>query len=129
MGRPRRGLEDFDRAIRRDPALTVAYHNRGLAHRELGDLTRAINDFGAATRLESLNNLSRYARAVTALNRAARRGAVGCLNRDDGHRCWFGSQTVCDRSTSPTPHSRMVTRTASNTAPTSRPSRHRGVET
>ena len=38
-------IADFDEAIRLDPKFTVAYGNRAIAYKTLGDKTKAISDF------------------------------------------------------------------------------------
>jgi tetratricopeptide (TPR) repeat protein len=44
-------LEDYDRAIELDPALAVAYFNRGLAYMKMGYVERAMEDQKTAARL------------------------------------------------------------------------------
>ena len=40
MGDPLRAVDDLSRAIDLDPRLPEAYHNRGAAYRDLGELDR-----------------------------------------------------------------------------------------
>lgn len=42
----REAIDEFNRAIRLSPDSAVAYHGRGVAHQNNGDLNQAIDDFG-----------------------------------------------------------------------------------
>ncbi len=44
-------IEDFDQALRLDPSYALAYYNRGLAYKNLGEYRRAIEDFDQLLRL------------------------------------------------------------------------------
>lgn len=46
-----RAIVDYDAALKADPKLADAHHNRGLAWRAKGDRRRALADFDAALRL------------------------------------------------------------------------------
>ncbi len=46
-----RALQDYDQAIRVDPANADAFYNRGITHRTLGQVDRAIQDYDRAIRL------------------------------------------------------------------------------
>jgi tetratricopeptide (TPR) repeat protein len=50
-----RAIVDFDAAIKLDPKLAVAYHDRGTAYGLRGDNDRAIADFTAAIKLDPKN--------------------------------------------------------------------------
>jgi tetratricopeptide (TPR) repeat protein len=45
---PKEAIAEFDEAIRLNPDYTKAYHNRGLAYFDLGQLERAIQDYDEA---------------------------------------------------------------------------------
>jgi len=47
-----RAIADYDAALKADPRLAEAHHNRGLAWRARGDRRRALADFDAALRLK-----------------------------------------------------------------------------
>ena len=47
-----RAIQDFDDAIRLDPAYAKAYYNRGVAYGRKGDLGRALRDFDETIRLD-----------------------------------------------------------------------------
>ena len=68
LGRTGPGRGGAGQGDRARPRLAAAYHHRGHAYRELGDLERATKDFDSAIEIEPLSNLSRCARAVTKLN-------------------------------------------------------------
>ena len=45
-------MQDYDEAIRLDPQDAVAYYNRGVAYKNLGQTERANQDFAQAIRLD-----------------------------------------------------------------------------
>ena len=75
-GRPRRALEDFDKAIYLEPRNHIFFFCRGLAHRELGESALAISDFETAIELEPLSNPSRLGRAVARVMQGEYEGAL-----------------------------------------------------
>ena len=58
VGKAREAIPHFDRAIGLNPRHAEAYTNRGIAWREMGDLSGAITGFDKATELNP-----KYARA------------------------------------------------------------------
>src|SRR5216684_4109467 len=50
-----RAIQDYDRAIRLDPAMAFAFSNRGNAYASRGELDRAIQDYDEAIRLDPSN--------------------------------------------------------------------------
>ena len=47
-GEPERAVPDFDLVLKMTPNDAFAYHNRGLAYRDMRDYDRAIRDFDQA---------------------------------------------------------------------------------
>ena len=52
LGGYREAFEDFEKALRLDSQHAPTFNNRGLAYARLGRLSRAIDDFGQAIRLD-----------------------------------------------------------------------------
>ena len=91
----------MDQAISLDPQLAPAYVNRGVAHKNLGQLQRAIQDYDEATRLDPQNpvaysnrgnayaTLGRYQRAIQEYEEAIRldpQYAIAYSNRGKNYR-------------------------------------------
>lgn len=55
-----RAIADFDEAVRRDPAVAIAWRNRAAAHFCKGDYARAIEDYRRATALRPSDAESHY---------------------------------------------------------------------
>ena len=47
--------DDYDRAVKLDPCLAVAYYNRGTIHYRMGDFDLALADFKMSIKLEPSN--------------------------------------------------------------------------
>ena len=95
VGKPREAIPHFDRASRLNPCYTEAYTNRGIALREMGDLSGAITGFDKATELNP-----KYARAygdrgitrpVRGKDAGARQDFARCFDLDPGMRTVFDS--------------------------------------
>lgn len=95
VGKAREAIPHFDQAIRLNPRYTEAYTNRGIAWREMGDLSGAITDFDKAITLNP-----KYARAcgdrgITRLVRGkdaeAQQDFARCFDLDPGMRTVFES--------------------------------------
>ena len=73
QGRFEEAIAEYDEAIRLDPQLAVAYNNRGLGYKRLGQPQRAIQDLDEAIRLDHQLAVAYATRALahTALNRNA----------------------------------------------------------
>ena len=89
-GKPGEAVPYFDRAIRLNPRDVETYTNRGIAWREMGDLSGAITDFDKATELNP-----KYARAygdrditrlVQGKDAEARQDFARCFDLDPGMR-------------------------------------------
>lgn len=52
LGRTRKAIDDYDRALRLDPNLADTYNNRGYAYYGLGEVRKAIRDFDRAIQLD-----------------------------------------------------------------------------
>ena len=52
LGEHRRGIENYNEALRLDPGYALAYYNRGTFYYGLGEYRRAIEDFDEALRLD-----------------------------------------------------------------------------
>jgi hypothetical protein len=57
-------MADFDRAIKHDPSLTVAWINRGSLWRHAGNYERALADFDKAVQSDPRSALARLSRAL-----------------------------------------------------------------
>jgi len=83
----------FDRAIRLNPRLALAYNNRGIAWREKGDLSRAIADFDRATELNPKNARAYGDRGIAQLllwkDTEAQKDFAKCFELDQGMRKVF----------------------------------------
>ncbi|MBF8261964.1 MAG: tetratricopeptide repeat protein, partial [candidate division NC10 bacterium] len=93
VGKPREAIPHFDQAIRLNPRHAEAYTNRGIAWREMGDLSGAITGFDKATELNP-----KYARAygdrdITRLlqgkDAEAQKDLAKCFELDQGMRKVF----------------------------------------
>ena len=51
-----RAIADFTAAIRINPQYAVAYNNRGRTYQAMGDMTRALDDYEQARRIEPDNS-------------------------------------------------------------------------
>ena len=76
-GRYERAIAEYDEAIRSDPALALAYHNRRVAYATLGEFERAIEDYDESIRLDPQ-------RAEAFRGRAFAHHALGHQERADG---------------------------------------------
>jgi len=63
LGEYRRAIEDYDQALRIDPAFAIVYSNRGIAYRLLGEYRRAIQDFDQALRIAA-DEIQRFRRDI-----------------------------------------------------------------
>ena len=50
-GEPERAVPDYDLVLKINPSDAYAFHNRGLAYRDLRDYDRAIKDFDQAVKI------------------------------------------------------------------------------
>jgi tetratricopeptide (TPR) repeat protein len=60
-----RAIDDYNEAIRLDPAFAIGFNNRGLAYQRKGQIDRAIEDYGEAIRLNPAYALA-FANRATA---------------------------------------------------------------
>ena len=58
-GSSARAIADYDEAIRLDPALALAYNNRGVSRRDSGDAARARADFQTAVTMDPALDIAR----------------------------------------------------------------------
>jgi len=95
VGKPREAIPHFDRAIRLNPRYTEAYTNRGIAWREMGDLSGAITGFDKATELNPKYAQAYGDRDITRLPQGkdaeARQDFARCFDLDPGMRTVFES--------------------------------------
>ena len=68
LGRYQRAIDDFNEAIRRNPANFYSYNYRGIVYAKLGQDQRAMNDFNQAVRLNPDYADSYHNRALFYLN-------------------------------------------------------------
>lgn len=60
-GQTEKGIEEFDRAISRNPVFSDAYYNRGQAYEGIKNLRRAIADYKKSSSLDASNPMKYYA--------------------------------------------------------------------
>jgi Flp pilus assembly protein TadD len=61
---PGEAISYFDQAVRTDPEFAPAYHDRGVAYQQLGEIRKAVRDFDEALRLSDQNVSAYYNRGV-----------------------------------------------------------------
>ena len=95
VGKAREAIPHFDQAIRLNPRYTEAYTNRGIAWREMGDLSGAIADFDKAIELNPNYARAYGDRGITRLvqgkDAEARQDFARCFDLDPGMRTVFES--------------------------------------
>jgi len=87
VGKAREAIPYFDRAIRLNPRYAEVYTNRGIAWREMGDLSGAIADFDKAIELNP-NDRANGDRGITRLvqgkDAEAQQDFARCFDLDPG---------------------------------------------
>lgn len=76
-----RAIQDYDEALKLNPARAATLNNRGLAHSAKGEADRAIRDFDAAIRLDAKYAAAFFNRALAYRMKGDLDGAI----RDFGH--------------------------------------------
>lgn len=80
-GSVRAAIDDFDRAIAKNPALSTAYNNRGIALRKTGDDVGALRDFDKAEKLDPNAQETRMNLALVKRSLGQHRSALADLDR------------------------------------------------
>ena len=80
-GNHRLALDDFGRAIKRDPDLTEAYHKRATTYNATGEFGRAVSDFDRALELNPSLTEAHYGRAVALVAMSLHFRAIEALDR------------------------------------------------
>ena len=74
-------IADYDQALRIDPALTYAWHNKGNIYYQTGDLTSALSCYSEALAIDPQFASALYNRGITYLRMGNRAQAFADLSK------------------------------------------------